>query len=157
MAATPSNACLQMWYTSAHLPAIQRSHLNDAPFGKATAQGNVKSQRSRGNALPADDEGSLNVPSSQVAISGLRGTQLQSTSLLVLSTKQDNCMGKGTRHACTAGSQATHTLLAALLPSCMMLPLPKRAFMSFITASSALACSESRMRQWWRLVDEPRK
>ena len=104
------------------------SHLNDAPLGKATAQGNVKGQRSRGDALPAGNEGSHDVLSSKVAISGLMFPTI------------DSCISNGTK-ACMAGSQATHTLLAVLLPSCMMLPLPKRAFISFITASSALACN----------------
>ena len=64
------------------------SHLDDAPFRKATAQGNVKGQRSRGDALSAGDEGSHSVLSSQVAISGL-----------VLSTTEDSCISKGTRLA----------------------------------------------------------
>ena len=38
----------------------------------------------------------------------------------------------------------------------MMLPLPKRAFISFITASSALACSGGNLAWglWCRLVQE---
>ena len=124
---------------SAHVPAMLVSHLDDAPFGKATAKGNVKSQCSRGDALPADDEGSHHVLSSQVAISASQA--LSSRLHLYGAVYQRRGLHEQGHEACKAGSQATHTLLAALFPSCMMLPLPKRAFMSFITASSALACN----------------
>ena len=115
------------------------SHLDDAPFGKATAKGNVKSQRSRGDAFPAGDKGSHHVLSRQVAISASQA--LSSRLHLYRAFYQRRGLHEQGHEACKAGSRATHTLLAALFPSCMMLPLPKRAFMSFITASSALACN----------------